>query len=333
MAESRIIADSVVRHFGDVTALDGVSLSVAQGTIYGLLGPNGAGKTTLIRVLTTLLKPDSGKGFVAGIDVVAHPNVARKSLGLAGQTAAVDEFLTGRENLEMVGSLYHLPSKEVKLRAEEVLERISLLDAANRPVSTYSGGMRRRLDLAASLVGRPEVLFLDEPTTGLDPRSRLEMWGLINDLVEDGATVMLTTQYLDEADRLADRIGVIDHGRLITEGTASELKAKLGGDIIDIAVSADDRDRTAVVLSGITGKEASWDDTSFTFTIPASQGAATLTEVVRGLDQAGVVPDDLALHRPSLDDVFLSLTGRPAEDAPPEDAESSGRKQRRGRSK
>lgn len=333
MGESRIIADSVVRHFGDVTALDGVSLSVAQGTIYGLLGPNGAGKTTLIRVLTTLLKPDSGNGFVAGIDVVAHPNVARKSLGLAGQTAAVDEFLTGRENLEMVGSLYHLPSKEVKIRAEEVLERISLLDAANRPVSTYSGGMRRRLDLAASLVGRPEVLFLDEPTTGLDPRSRLEMWGLINDLVEDGATVMLTTQYLDEADRLADRIGVIDHGRLITEGTASELKAKLGGDIIDIAVSADDRDRTAVVLSGITGKDASWDDTSFTFTIPASQGAATLTEVVRGLDQAGVVPDDLALHRPSLDDVFLSLTGRPAEDAPPEDAESSGRKQRRGRSK
>jgi ABC-2 type transport system ATP-binding protein len=322
-----------VRHFGDVTALDGVSLSVAQGTIYGLLGPNGAGKTTLIRVLTTLLKPDSGKGFVAGIDVVAQPNVARKSLGLAGQTAAVDEFLTGRENLEMVGSLYHLPSKEVKLRAEEVLERISLLDAANRPVSTYSGGMRRRLDLAASLVGRPEVLFLDEPTTGLDPRSRLEMWGLINDLVEDGATVMLTTQYLDEADRLADRIGVIDHGRLITEGTASELKAKLGGDIIDVAVSADDRDRAALVLTGITGRDATWDDTSFTFTIPASQGAATLTEVVRGLDQAGVVPDDLALHRPSLDDVFLSLTGMPAEDDPSEDAESSSDKQRRGRSK
>jgi ABC-2 type transport system ATP-binding protein len=333
MGEPRIIADSIVRHFGDVKALDGVSLSVAQGTIYGLLGPNGAGKTTLIRVLTTLLKPDSGRGFVAGVDVVAHPNLARKSLGLAGQTAAVDEFLTGRENLEMVGSLYHLPSKEVKLRAEEVLERISLFDAADRPVSTYSGGMRRRLDLAASLVGSPEVLFLDEPTTGLDPRSRLEMWGLINELVEDGATVMLTTQYLDEADRLADRIGVIDHGRLITEGTASELKAKLGGDIIDVAVSADDRDRAAVVLSGITGKDATWDDTSFTFTIPASQGAATLTEVVRGLDQAGVVPDDLALHRPSLDDVFLSLTGRPAEDEPPEDAESSSRKQRRGRSK
>jgi ABC-2 type transport system ATP-binding protein len=332
MGEPRIIADTIVRRFGDVIALDGVSLSVAAGTIYGLLGPNGAGKTTLIRVLATLLKPDSGSGFVAGIDVVAHPNLARKSLGLAGQTAAVDEFLTGRENLEMVGSLYHLPSKEVKRRTGEVLERISLIEAADRPVSTYSGGMRRRLDLAASLVGQPEVLFLDEPTTGLDPRSRLEMWGLINELVEDGATVMLTTQYLEEADRLADQIGVIDHGRLITEGTASELKAKLGGDIIDVAVSADDRERAAGVLSEITGKDATWDDSSFTFTIPAAQGATTLTEVVRGLDQSGVVPDDLALHRPSLDDVFLSLTGHPAEEEPTEDGGSPGVGQRRGES-
>lgn len=333
MEQARIVADSIVRSFGDVRALDGVSLSVPAGTIYGLLGPNGAGKTTLIRVLTTLLKPDSGSGFVAGVDVVADPNLARRSLGLAGQTAAVDEFLTGRENLEMVGSLYHLPSKEVKQRADQVLERINLTDAADRPVSTYSGGMRRRLDLAASLVGRPEVLFLDEPTTGLDPRSRLEMWGLINELVEEGATLMLTTQYLDEADRLADRIGVIDHGRLITEGTASELKTKLGGDIIDVAVSADDRDRTAAVLSSITGKEATWDDTSFTFTIPATHGAATLTEVVRGLDQANVIPDDLALHRPSLDDVFLSLTGRPAEENPSHVEESQGREQGRRRSK
>lgn len=333
MEQARIVADSIVRSFGDVKALDGVSLSVPAGTIYGLLGPNGAGKTTLIRVLTTLLKPDSGSGFVAGVDVVADPNLARRSLGLAGQTAAVDEFLTGRENLEMVGSLYHLPSKEVKQRADQVLERINLTDAADRPVSTYSGGMRRRLDLAASLVGRPEVLFLDEPTTGLDPRSRLEMWGLINELVEEGATLMLTTQYLDEADRLADRIGVIDHGRLITEGTASELKTKLGGDIIDVAVSADDRDRTAAVLSSITGKEATWDDTSFTFTIPATRGAATLTEVVRGLDQANVIPDDLALHRPSLDDVFLSLTGRPAEENPSHVEESQGREQGRRRSK
>jgi ABC-2 type transport system ATP-binding protein len=333
MEEPRIVADSIVRRFGDVTALDGVSLSVTGGTIYGLLGPNGAGKTTLIRVLTTLLKPDSGSGFVAGIDVVAHPNLARKSLGLAGQTAAVDEFLTGRENLEMVGSLYHLPSKQVKQRASDVLERINLTDAADRPVSTYSGGMRRRLDLAASLVGRPEVLFLDEPTTGLDPRSRLEMWGLINELVEEGATVMLTTQYLEEADRLADQIGVIDHGRLITEGTASELKAKLGGDVIDVAVSADDRDRTAAVLSVITGRDAAWSDASFTYTIPATNGATTLTEVVRGLDEAGVVPDDLALHRPSLDDVFLSLTGHPAEEQPPDAEESPSRTQHRGRSK
>lgn len=333
MGQASIVADSVVRCFGDVRALDGVSLSVEAGTIYGLLGPNGAGKTTLIRVLTTLLKPDSGAGFVAGIDVVAHPSLARKSLGLAGQTAAVDEFLTGRENLVMVGSLYHLPAREVKLRATEVLERINLTDAGDRPVSTYSGGMRRRLDLAASLVGRPEVLFLDEPTTGLDPRSRLEMWGLINELVQDGATVMLTTQYLDEADRLADLIGVIDHGRLISEGTASELKAKLGGDIIDVAVSADDRDQAASVLSRITGREASWNDASFTFTIPAANGATTLTEVVRGLDQAGVVPDDLALHRPSLDDVFLSLTGHPAEETSPEVGESSTHGTRPGRSK
>jgi ABC-2 type transport system ATP-binding protein len=331
--EPRIVADSIVRCFGDVRALDGVSLSVQAGTIYGLLGPNGAGKTTLIRVLATLLKPDSGTGFVAGIDVVAQPNLARRSLGLAGQTAAVDEFLTGRENLEMVGNLYHLPSKKVKQRASEVLERINLIDAGDRPVSTYSGGMRRRLDLAASLVGRPEVLFLDEPTTGLDPRSRLEMWGLINELVEDGATVMLTTQYLDEADRLADLIGVIDHGRLISEGTASELKAKLGGDVIDVAVSADDRDLAAGVLTGIAGKEAAWDDVSFTFTIPATNGAATLTEVVRGLDQAGVVPDDLALHRPSLDDVFLSLTGHTAEDKETEAGESASDKPQRGRAK
>jgi len=327
-----IIAESVVRCFGDVRALDGVSLSVEPGSIYGLLGPNGAGKTTLIRVLTTLLKPDSGTGFVAGVDVVAHPDRARRSLGLAGQSAAVDEFLTGRENLEMVGHLYHLPSKDVKQRAEEVLERINLIEAGDRPVSTYSGGMRRRLDLAASLVGRPEVLFLDEPTTGLDPRNRLEMWGLINELVDDGATVMLTTQYLEEADRLADLIGVIDQGKLITEGTASELKTQLGGDVIDVAITADDRDRTAAVLADVAGSGAKWDDTSFTFTIPARDGAVTLTEVVRGLDRAGVVPNDLALHRPSLDDVFLSLTGRPVEDEPVGVHDVPARKQRmRGR--
>jgi len=232
----------------------------------------------------------------------------------------------------MVGNLYHLPSREVKSRADEVLERINLTEAGDRPVSTYSGGMRRRLDLAASLVGRPEVLFLDEPTTGLDPRNRLEMWGLINELVDEGATVMLTTQYLEEADRLADLIGVIDHGRLITEGTASELKTKLGGDIIDVAVSVDDREATAGVLTSVTGDDAAWDDTSLSFTIPAKEGAVTLTQVVRGLDQAGVVPSDMALHRPSLDDVFLSLTGRPAEAEDSEPDKQVGRRQRRARS-
>jgi len=330
MTEPKIVADGIVRHFGDIKALDGVSLSVEAGTIYGLLGPNGAGKTTLIRVLTTLLKPDSGTGLVAGIDVVADAHGARKSLGLAGQTAAVDEFLTGRENLEMVGHLYHLPSRDVKARAEEVLHRINLIDSADRPVSTYSGGMRRRLDLAASLVGRPDVLFLDEPTTGLDPRNRLDMWGLINELVHEGATVMLTTQYLEEADRLADLIGVIDQGRLITEGTASELKAKLGGDIIDVTVGSDDREVTAGVLRDVTGLGATWDEASLSFTIPAKDGAVTLTKVVRGLDNAGVIPIDLALHRPSLDDVFLALTGRPVEDEAAEVEELQPRR-RRGR--
>lgn len=333
MTEPKIVADSIVRRFGDITALDGVSLSVEAGSIYGLLGPNGAGKTTLIRVLTTLLKPDSGRGLVAGVDVVADPHLARKSLGLAGQTAAVDEFLTGRENLEMVGHLYHLPARDVKNRADEVLERINLTDAGDRPVSTYSGGMRRRLDLAASLVGRPEVLFLDEPTTGLDPRNRLEMWGLINELVDEGATVMLTTQYLEEADRLADLIGVIDQGKLITEGTASELKAKLGGDIIDVAVAETDRETTAGVLAGVIGAEAAWDDASYSFTIPAKDGAVTLTEVVRGLDREGIIPGDLALHRPSLDDVFLSLTGRPAEQEPDGEPEPSKRTRKRGASR
>jgi ABC-2 type transport system ATP-binding protein len=316
MSQPKVVAEDVVRHFGEVKALDGVSLTIEEGTIYGLLGPNGAGKTTLIRVLTTLLKPDSGTALVSGIDVVAHPHRARKVLGLAGQNAAVDEFLTGRENLEMVGHLYHLPSRQVKERAAEVLDRIHLNEAGDRQVGTYSGGMRRRLDLAASLVGRPEVLFLDEPTTGLDPRNRLEMWGMIQELVDAGTTVMLTTQYLEEADRLADRIGVIDHGRLIIEGTAGELKAKLAGDIIDIVVSADQRDRTARVLERVVGDEAVWDEATLRFTIPAADGARTLTEVVRRLDEAEVIPEDLGLHRPSLDDVFLSLTGHSAEGDP-----------------
>ena len=229
---SAVRAENVVKHFGDVKALNGVSLEFEPGLIYGLLGPNGAGKTTLIRVLTTLLRPDSGSANVAGVDVLADPTGARRRLGLAGQSAAVDAFLTGEENLHMIGRLYGLSKRDARQRSDEVLERMTLTDAAGRQVKTYSGGMRRRLDLAASMVGKPEVLFLDEPTTGVDPGSRVDIWGLITDMVENGTTILMTTQYLEEADQLADRIGVIDHGVLIVEGTSDELKDRMGGSIV-----------------------------------------------------------------------------------------------------
>jgi ABC-2 type transport system ATP-binding protein len=308
---SAVVAADIVKTFGDVVALDGVSLQFEEGIVYGLLGPNGAGKTTLIRVLATLLKPDSGSAIVAGTDVVADPVGARHKIGLAGQSAAVDEFLTGQENVEMVGRLYNLSKPEAKRRADEVLERIHLKDAADRKVGTYSGGMRRRLDLAASMVGRPEVLFLDEPTTGIDPGSRLDLWDLIEDLVAEGTTLLLTSQYLDEADRLADRIGVIDQGKLIAEGTSDELKSRLGGDVVEIHVAEDDRDAAASALAAIAGEEPKVERLSLS--IPALRGSGTLTSVVRELDAADIEPKDIALRKPTLDDVFLTLTGHAAE--------------------
>lgn len=306
----------VTKHFGDVRALDGVSLAFEPGIVYGLLGPNGAGKTTLIRILATLSRPTSGAAAVAGIDVVSDPMAVRNRIGLGGQFAAIDDYQTGRENVEMVGRLYNLTGDESRRRAEDVLERIRLTDAADRPVKTYSGGMKRRLDLAASIVGRPEILFLDEPTTGVDPGSRLDLWELIEELVEAGTTLLLTTQYLEEADRLADRIGVIDHGRLIAEGRPDELKNRLGGDVVEIHAEPDDVARVTQILESIAGEGPTVRGLSLT--IPAVRGVESLTRAVRELDTAGVRPRDIALRKPTLDDVFLALTGSAAavEDGP-----------------
>lgn len=316
---------------GTVKALDNVTLEFEPGIIYGLLGPNGAGKTTLIRVLTTLLRPDSGRAEVAGVDVLGDPKTARTKIGLAGQFAAVDEYLTGRENVEMVGRLYGLSIAESRKRSAEVLERIGLADAADRQVKTYSGGMQRRLDLAASLTGRPEVLFLDEPTTGIDPRSRVDVWDLINDLVKGGTTVLLTTQYLDEADQLADRIAVIDEGRLISEGTSDDLKDTLGGSVIELSVPDERQTETVDALRVISGTEPLIHAVTNEITVPAVEGAKTLTEVVRALDAASITPSDIALHKPSLDDVFLTLTGHPAETEPSADKPPNGKRAGRRR--
>lgn len=312
MSTPIIEAVGVTKRFKETLALDDISVSFEPGIVYGLLGPNGAGKTTLIRVLTTLIKPDTGTARVAGIDVVADPKGVRSRIGLAGQYAAVDEFLTGRENVEMVGRLYGLSPSETKRRTDEVLERIDLVEASTRPVSTYSGGMRRRLDLAASMVGRPQVLFLDEPTTGIDPQNRLSLWDLIEELVDEGTTLLLTTQYLDEADRLADRIGVIDNGRLIAEGTTDELKTQVGGDVIETKVHRHDHERAIPALVSVGVGEPLVEGR--TITIHAPDGAATLTKAVIALEQADVVPLDIGLRRPSLDDVFLTLTGHKAEE-------------------
>jgi len=312
-------ANNIVKTFGDVVALEGVSIAIEEGIIYGLLGPNGAGKTTLIRVLTTLLKPDTGTATVGGIDVVADPVGVRHKIGLAGQFAAVDDFLTGRENVEMVGRLYNLSKEDAARRAEEVLERIHLIDAGDRPVRTYSGGMRRRLDLAASMVGRPQVLFLDEPSTGVDPGSRLDLWDLIEELVDTGTSLLLTTQYLDEADRLADRIGVIDRGSLIDEGTSDELKDRMGGNVVEVHVIPDDRATAAGALTTVAGGELVTEGQALL--VPAIDGARTLTAAVRALDDVGIEPQDIGLRRPTLDDVFLTLTGHRAEERRRDEAE------------
>jgi len=306
-----IDAEGFVKVFGKVRALDGLTLTVPPGGIYGLLGPNGAGKTTLIRVLTTLLEPDAGSARVAGVDVRADPAGVRARIGLAGQSAAVDEVLTGRENVEMVGRLYGLPRREARHCAQEVLERIHLAGAADRPVKTYSGGMRRRLDLAASLVGRPQVLFLDEPTAGLDPASRHDLWELIGDLVGTGTTVLLTTQYLEEADQLADRIAVVDHGRLVGEGTGEQLKDRVGGAVVELRVPASDHQRTLAALRG-AGMDPTVDEHTGRIVLGAPDGPRTLTEALRRLDAQGINPADATLRKPTLDDVFLALTGHRA---------------------
>lgn len=320
---SAVKAEKLTKRYGPITAVRGIDFEVPEGSVVGLLGPNGAGKTTTIRILTTLLAPTSGRATVAGFDVVTQPQAVRSVIGLTGQYAAVDEDLTGRENLVLVGRLSHLGATMARARAEELLERFELTDAANRRARTYSGGMRRRLDLAASLVASPVVLFLDEPTTGLDPRSRVALWDVIASLKSQGTTIVLTTQYLEEADRLADTISVIDDGRIIAEGTSDQLKAKVGGAVLDLVIV--DRDRTHEVVSSlqrmfrVEEADMSADVATGSVRVPVSAGASSLVEAVRALDAAGVAIADLALHRPSLDDVFLALTGHRTDDthAPP----------------
>ncbi|MFD8895416.1 ATP-binding cassette domain-containing protein [Streptomyces sp. NPDC059558] len=319
-----IYAEGLVKTFGDVRALDGVDLDVPEGTVLGLLGPNGAGKTTTVRVLTTLLRPDSGKAVVAGIDVLKHPNEVRRSIGLSGQFAAVDEYLTGRENLQMVGQLYQMKAKAAKVRAEELLERFNLGDAADRTAKTYSGGMRRRLDLAAALVVSPPVMFMDEPTTGLDPRNRLQLWGIIQELVAGGTTLLLTTQYLEEADHLAHDICVVDHGKVIARGTSDQLKARTGGERVEVVVHERDHITTArEVLAGFGKGETTVEEHTRKLTVPVSGGAKLLAEVIRELDGRGIEIDDIGLRRPTLDDVFISLTGRAAEQQAEENADAA----------
>ena len=310
-----VIAESLVKTYrnGEVKALNNLSLDVEEGTVLGVLGPNGAGKTTTVRILATLLKPDSGHASVGGIDVIKHPDKVREIIGLSGQYAAVDEILTGYDNLVMFGELYHLGKKQSIARAEELLEKFSLTDSAKRPIKTYSGGMRRRLDLAASLIVKPKVLFLDEPTTGLDPRGRLEMWGVIEDLVKGGTTLLLTTQYLEEADQLADEIAVIDHGTVIARGTSDALKKQVGGEKIEIVVNAENMAKTQEIVARVTGNKTTIDEGLRMISAPVTLGSSALIETLRELDAVGIHPLDVGLKRPSLDDVFLSLTGHAAE--------------------
>ena len=315
-----VIAEDLVKTYrnGAVRALDHLSLDVEEGTVLSVLGPNGAGKTTCVRILATLLRPDSGHAMVGGIDVIKHPEKVREVIGLSGQYAAVDEILTGWDNLVMFGQLYHLGKKEAIARADELLERFSLTESAKRPIKTYSGGMRRRLDLAASLIVKPKVLFLDEPTTGLDPRGRQEMWSVIEELVKGGVTLLLTTQYLEEADQLADEIAVIDHGKVIARGTSDALKKQVGGERLEIVVEAHNIAKAMEVVANISGNKATLDEGLRMISAPVSTGATALIETLRSLDSAGIHPLDVGLKRPSLDDVFLSLTGHAAEETPAE---------------
>jgi ABC-2 type transport system ATP-binding protein len=316
--DAAISVSRVSKSFGDVRALADVDLEAARGTVLGLLGPNGAGKTTLVRVLTTLLKPDSGTASVVGLDVVRDAAKLREEIGLAGQYAAVDENLTGLENLTMVGRLYGTARRAAKARGEELLERFDLVDAARRPTKTYSGGMRRRLDLAAALVNKPPVLFLDEPTSGLDPRSRLSLWDVIEDLVAEGTTVLLTTQYLEEADRLANMIAVIDHGRLIAEGTSDDLKDRVGGERLEVTLDElTDIERAVQALAPMSDERPCADGLVVKLHVRERRGS--IVEAVKRLSGAGVGVDDLAVRRPTLDDVFLTLTGHAAEESADED--------------
>ncbi|MEV6320450.1 ATP-binding cassette domain-containing protein [Nocardia sp. NPDC051787] len=309
-----IVAEGLVKRYGQLVALDGLDLTVPEGTVTALLGPNGAGKTTTVRVLTTLLMPDAGHATVAGIDVLRDPQMLRSRIGASGQYAAVDEYLTGFENLEMVGRLYHMGVQRSKERARELLDRFRLSDAADRPVKGYSGGMRRRLDLAGALVANPPVLFLDEPTTGLDPRARLDLWDVIEELVAGGTTLLLTTQYMEEADRLADSIAVIDHGKVIAKGTADELKALVGGDRIELTVDRAESLMTAeAALKTLADGEIHLEPGLRRITVPVADGSQALVEAVGRLAEHNVQIHDVGLRRPSLDDVFLTLTGHEAE--------------------
>jgi ABC-2 type transport system ATP-binding protein len=325
-----VLVEGLTKSYGTTQALAGIDLAIPQGTVLGLLGPNGAGKTTAVRILTTLLVPDAGRAEVLGMDVVRDAARLRTVIGLAGQYAAIDELLTGRENLRLVGRLYHLGRSRSTQRADELLERFDLVDAAERPARTYSGGMRRRLDLAASLVNKPQVLFLDEPTTGLDPRSRLDVWEMILNLVREGTTVLLTTQYLEEADRLADRIAVIDGGQVIAEGTSDELKTRLGGEVLELRVGDPTQlEGAARALASLGQGEPQCGDASGTLTLPATGGVALVSQAAHALESSGVTVTELALRRPTLDDVFLTLTGRAAQitaEEPTPPADSKGRR-------